>query len=233
MTEVRGLKSYSLEWVALDKHVLLVKVSSEGQDNGVYIGAVERKDYDVEALGVVVNGSAVWWQLAGVYFEPPWSFEKPVKWLLQAQPFHDKEWFDKHRKLVKPEGIERPTEWTPNILELHPLDKHVLAVAAGHPPDTWGAYIGAVKGEGFDREAQGVVESGSEIPFELAEVLFEDLGKSTRAGDMKWHHDPQPRPIELDPDILARIRAGVRRQKEKGQSWNRPSPSEKPSSPTS
>jgi hypothetical protein len=71
MVRTRGSRSYSLHWIALDRHVLIVSVTSNGIGYGVYVGAVHGEDYDREALTVVVNGSLVTSSLAEVYFEPP------------------------------------------------------------------------------------------------------------------------------------------------------------------
>jgi hypothetical protein len=75
------------------------------------------------------------------------------------------------------------------IIGMNPIDKRVLLVAVGSPDRRWCAFIGAVKGEDYGREAIGVVESGSVIPYELAELCFEDLGKGTIRGDLKWQSD--------------------------------------------
>ena len=70
-TETRGATDYSLEWVALDNQAFLVRINNKEIENGVYIGAVEGKDYKTEALSVVVNGSPVWAQFYNVYFNIP------------------------------------------------------------------------------------------------------------------------------------------------------------------
>ena len=81
----------------------------------------------------------------------------------------------------------REPKSTPIIMELEPLDRHVLVVAVSLPNNTWKACIGAVEGKDYDKEAAGVIERGSEIPLLLAEEVFEDLGKATRTGQLKWH----------------------------------------------
>jgi hypothetical protein len=67
--DARGSKHYTLSWVALDKHVLLVQLTSEGAYHGAYIGAVKGEDYDAEALGVVANGDQPSSVLTEVYFK--------------------------------------------------------------------------------------------------------------------------------------------------------------------
>jgi hypothetical protein len=67
----------------------------------------------------------------------------------------------------------------PGILEMLPIDKHGLVVAASRPGHTCRAYIGALKGEDYYGEAPDVVANGSEIPFELALQCFEDLAKES------------------------------------------------------
>jgi len=86
---------------------------------------------------------------------------------------------------------------------MRPIDKHVLLVAVERPSNTWKAYIGAVKGDDYHEEAPGVVANGSEIPFELAEVCFEDLAKgSVRRGE-EWHIPP---PTDRELSISKRSR---------------------------
>jgi len=68
MTEHQGSSTFTLRWATLDKHVLLVAVNCGSVNCDTYVGAVEGKNYDEEALGVVVNGSVVWDLLSAVYF---------------------------------------------------------------------------------------------------------------------------------------------------------------------
>lgn len=177
-----GSRSYNFMWVALDKHVLMVKVTSEGVNHGHYIGAVKGEDYDDEAIGVPVNGSLLGDVAGEVYFHPDISV--PFKF------FSGKDLYDEiHRP-----GIEWPLKKPLAVLDIRSLDKHVISVAVGHltldgarhPDDKWTAYIGAVKGEDHYAEYADVLSTGSAIPLELAEVIFEDLGKATRYGHIKW-----------------------------------------------
>jgi len=170
VTEARGSKSYTLSWVALDKHVLIVEVKSEGTNHGAFIGAVKGENYDAEALGVVTNGSAVWTLLAEIYFKGFGS--GPVKPLRADEPFFDESPKIDFRLL------------DPRIIEVRLIDKHVLLVAVRAHDDTWKAFIGAVKGENYGVEALEVIEKGTPIPYELAEVCFEDLARGK-----KWHEE--------------------------------------------
>src|ERR1700688_4629553 len=68
--EKRGNKSYTLDWVTLDKHVLLVRLRSGGINYGCYIGAVRGEDNDAEALGVVGGGTEVRHSFPEVFFNP-------------------------------------------------------------------------------------------------------------------------------------------------------------------
>src|SRR5437879_9462948 len=70
MTEVKGRSPYPVRGVGLDKHVLLVAVDCGSVNCDTYGGAVEGKNYDEEALGVVVNGSVVSDSLSEIYFKP-------------------------------------------------------------------------------------------------------------------------------------------------------------------
>jgi hypothetical protein len=63
-------------------------------------------------------------------------------------------------------------------------------VAVSRPGRTWEAYIGAVKGDDYHEEAPGVVANGSEIPFELAEVCFKDLAKTSVRRGEEWFIPP-------------------------------------------
>lgn len=38
--------------------------------------------------------------------------------------------------------------------------------------------VGPVEGKDYDKEAASVVENGSEVPFELAEIFFKDLART-------------------------------------------------------
>ncbi len=169
VTGTRGSRSYTLRWVALDKRVLLVAVSSGNVNHGAYIGAVRGENYDEEALEVAANGSAVSDLFAEVYFKDIAS--GPLKPLREAEPYFD----DERLKI----GFA-PSN--PDILDAFRVDKHVLLVAVRAPGNTWKAFIGAVKGEDYWTEATDVVKTGTPIPFELAEVCFHDL-----AGGEKWH----------------------------------------------
>src|SRR5712691_7836197 len=188
MTERQASTSFTLRWVALDKQVLLVAVNCGSVDCDTYVGAVEGKNYDEEALGVVVNGSVVWDLLSGVYFR---SSRGPVRTLFGKEPFSPNE------PLLDP-GRQLP----PGVIEMMAIDKHVLLVAVERPDDTWKSYIGAVKGDDYYEEAPGVVANGSEIPFELAEVCFEDLAKgSVKRGEEWYILPPTNREIQLMRDL--------------------------------
>ena len=158
-----------LSWVSLDPHVLIVEVKSEGTNLGAFIGAVEGENYDLEAIDVAAKGSAVWDQLAEIYFE---GFAAgPVKPFRTGEPFfvHPLPGF---RDLPSP------------ILEIRALDPHVLLVAVGARDKTWRAFVGAVKGADYVAEALEVIEKGTPIPFESAEVCFEDVVHA-----WKWHDE--------------------------------------------
>jgi len=177
MTERQGSTSFTLRWAALDKHVLLVAVNCGSADCNTYVGAVEGKNYDEEALGVVVDGSVVWGLLSEVYFR---STPGRVRTLFGKEIFSPDD-----ERFLQP-GRKHP----PGVIEMRPIDKHVLVVAVARPGRTWKAYIGAVKGDDYYEEASGVVANGSEIPFELAEVCFKDLAKgSVRRGE-EWYIPP-------------------------------------------
>src|SRR2546428_9680332 len=81
----KGAKSYTFSWVALDKRVLIVAVSSAGVNHGAFIGAVKGEDYSAEALDVVASGSGVWPQFADIYFKGFGS--GPVKPLRASEPY--------------------------------------------------------------------------------------------------------------------------------------------------
>ncbi len=169
MTKARGSKSYTLSWVALDKHVLIVQVKSAGNNHGAFIGAVKGEDYGAEALDVAANGSEAWAQLAEIYFKGFGS--GPVKPIREAEPF-----FPDARSKTDYRLLD------PHILQMSAIDKNVLLVAVEVLGDTWKAFIGAVKGEDYGAEALDVVKNGTPVPYELAEVCFEDLARG-----MKWH----------------------------------------------
>lgn len=181
----------AFHWVALDRHVLLVDVRTESDYRGTFIGPAKGEDYGEEALEVAVNGSPVWDLFSEVYFEP---FNRPHRNLLGKERYNpgiSTLTWEEYIKRLPPGVIEITSE----------LDKHVLFVATERPGRTWGAYVGAVEGKDEFAEAPGVVATGSEIPFELAWVVFRDLGKGTESGHNKWHRD-----INNQPDL------GQRRQ---------------------
>lgn len=177
-----GEKSYHFRWVALDKRVLIVEAKSKGVNHGAYVGAVKGVNYYEEAIDVVANGSLLPDLMAEAYFRPDISV--PFKELLGKEPF------DPESYASTEWSLERPLA----ILDFFSLDKHVMLVAVGHltpdalghPDDKWTAYIGAVKGEDPYTDSTGVVSEGSKVPLEFAEVAFEDLGKATRYGHLKW-----------------------------------------------
>jgi len=55
------------------------------------------------------------------------------------------------------------------------LDSKVLAVASEGYAGDWAAYIGAVRGDNFDRESQEVLEHGSKLRESVAKLLFPDF----------------------------------------------------------
>src|ERR1039458_2003717 len=149
MAEPSGNKSYTLSWVALDKHILLVKVESgEGVSHGAYIGAVKGDDYAAEALGVVGSG----WQasdlLADLYFKgfgagPIEPIHTYGPYFLYSDP--------------QPDYSLCP----PPILWVKLMDRHVMAVAVEVEGGTWKAFIGAVKGVDYLAEASEVIKTGT------------------------------------------------------------------------
>jgi hypothetical protein len=167
MTESKGIKSYTFSWVSLDKHVLIVKVTSGEVNHGAFIGAVKGENYDAEVLDVATNGSSAWPQLAGIYFKGFGS--GPVKPFREYNPFFE------------PSGINY-TLLGPQILQIRLIDKNVLLVAVRADGNSWKAFIGAVKGEDYAAEAPEVIKTGTPTSYELAEVCFEDLAKGE-----KWH----------------------------------------------
>ncbi len=184
MTRASQGTSAGLRWVALDKHVLLVAKEGKVETWYLSIGAVTGKDYEKEAAEVATGGSGVPSLFGRIYFEDlstksTQEYHFPAGWSRSMQQRQD--------KLIA-EG--KPLYDDPRIIELEPLDWHVLLVAAKVGTDGWVAYIGAVEGKDYDKEAVGVVANGSEIPYEMAEVYFEDL---TRTPDLKWRgktHSP-------------------------------------------
>src|SRR2546422_5445242 len=159
MTEHQGSMSFTLRWVALDKHVLLVAVNCGSVNCDTYVGAVEGENYDEEALGVVVNGSVVSDSLSEIYFKPT---PGRIRTLFGKETFSPSD-----ERFLQP-GRKLP----PGVIQMDPIDKHVLVVAVRRPGRTWKAYIGAVKGGDYHEEAPGVVANGSESPFEVAQGCF-------------------------------------------------------------
>src|SRR5271157_6635508 len=135
MATMKGSVSLTLNWVALDRYVLLVALRRERIYLGAYIGAAKGVNYDTEAIGVAGRGSMVWTKLAEIYFKGYGS--GPVSPFREEGP-------------VFPDEVSN-TDYglKPPILEIRPLDKHVLVVAVRAPGHTWKAFIGAVKGEDF------------------------------------------------------------------------------------
>lgn len=166
------------------KRVLFVEVRSEAEYCGAFIGTVKGESYREEALEVAVNGSPASTLFSEVYFEP---FNRRHRPLLR-EPFSP--------KLPMPSWPEYVERLPPGIIETHQIDEHVLFVAAETPVETWGACVGAVEGKDVFAEAPGVVATGSEIPFDLARVVFRDLGRGTRSGEFKWHHY-----LENEPEL--------------------------------
>src|SRR5881296_2505641 len=128
MTEHQGSSTFTLRWATLDKHVLLVAVNCGSVNCDTYVGAVEGKNYDEEALGVVVNGSVVGSLLSEVYFK--------------STPGRVRTLFGKEQFSPSDERFLEPGRKLPGIIEIEPIDKHVLVVAVARPGRTWKAYIG-------------------------------------------------------------------------------------------
>lgn len=151
---------------------------------GTYIGAVPAEDYSRESILVVEEGSLLVSPVAQVLFKGQG---------LPAQPIRPATIFDEES--VKPRrGLRtRPVSLNPSVIELDRLDRRVLAIAFRWPDRSWGARVGAISGDQHVYEGADVVlRKGSEVSFDLAEVLFEDLGKDTRGGGERWHGEMLP-----------------------------------------
>jgi hypothetical protein len=152
----------------------------DGASNGAYIGAVKGNHYELDAIGVVGNGSYVSSSLAEVFFknlggETRMAVYEPAGMPLEATgPLFDDKWPDRGFELDK--LLPRP------ILGVRILDRHVLAVAVEVEGGTWKAFIGASRGKDYLAEVSEIVKTGTPISYEVAETCFEDLSKGT-----KWH----------------------------------------------
>ncbi len=175
----------ALRWVALDRRVLLVAAKDKNGAWDLYVGAVEGKDYNREASGVAENGSGVAIRVADVYF-PDLTRNLMTKWDNGRGHFLDVEdlvaSIERHQEVLKRAGAYPVV--APNIFGINPIDKHVFLVGVEVAPDGWVVYVGAVEGKDFEKEALGVLENGSEIPFELAEIFFED---EARTPELRYH----------------------------------------------
>jgi hypothetical protein len=190
--------SSTLRWVALDKHVLLVAKKVRDKVWLLSIGAVDGKDYEMEAPDVAAHGSGVPSGVGDIYFqdletEDSNEYHFPPGWF--------KSWSQRHQELW---ASGKSLYDDPRILDVEPLDWHVLLVAAFvnadeyekslgdnsyvHGKHEWIAYIGVVEGKDYDKEAPVVVNNGSEIPYDLAYIYFKDL---MRSKDLKWLHEEQ------------------------------------------
>jgi len=175
----RGNRSFTFEWVPLDKHVLLVDVKSDLGRHGSYIGAVDGMDYNEEALMMAANGSPVWDLFSEIFFDP---IKQPYESLLQKEQFEEK------GALAK--WVSFREGWPPSVIEVRALDEHVLSVAVERPGHTWRAYIGPLRGIDYYKETLEIIVRGSEMPFDLAWVCFRDLGKATEIREGEWHIPP-------------------------------------------
>lgn len=63
------------------------------------------------------------------------------------------------------------------------LDMRVLVVAIEGKVKDWSAYIGAVKGDDHEMEAEQVAWRGSKIPYWMAKRLFPDFDARLRWRD--------------------------------------------------
>ncbi|MDE1854079.1 MAG: hypothetical protein KGI38_10115, partial [Thaumarchaeota archaeon] len=115
-SEAWGRKSYTLEWVAPDKHVLIVNVDSDGINYGFYIGAVEGKDYGEEAFDVVKNGSGAYDPVVAAYFNHRFGKRSKRYW---PQTF---QYYLEHPTRPSPPN-RLPEAWAPDIVNIVPLDK--------------------------------------------------------------------------------------------------------------
>lgn len=176
MSDARGRTYLELQWVVLDSRVLMVDVRSGSNRYDTYIGVVEGKNYGEEAIEVIANGSPVSGHIAEVFFEPVRSRVRTL--------------FGRDRLSDDSSRVVPQTPLSCGILGTNYLDEHVAVVAKGYPDDTWSAFIGAVEGKDYGKEADEVVANGSKIPFELAEICFNDLGKVTEVKGDKWHIKP-------------------------------------------
>jgi len=55
------------------------------------------------------------------------------------------------------------------------LDMRVIVVAVEGGVKDWAAYIGAVEGNSHEREYEGVMDYGTQLPQKVAELLFPDF----------------------------------------------------------
>jgi hypothetical protein len=179
-TEIKGETAYSFSWVALDKHVLLVRVKSDGVDHGAYIGAVKGDNYDEEAIGVVEAGSEASSLFAYSYFDGLGA--APVKRIGAHGPYFNEKWPDRDLELFG--HLPSP------VLGVDILDRHVLAVAVTAERGVWKALIGPSKGADFLAELAEIAKTGTPLRYEAAEACFQDESKQFR-----WH---EPLRIYLD-----------------------------------
>ena len=77
----------------------------------------------------------------------------------------------------------------PPVLAYEAVDRNVLFVAAEVGPNEWAAFVGAIEGEDRERDLGEVTKNGSALPFELAEVFFEDYARDP---DRKYRPDLRP-----------------------------------------
>ena len=95
---------------------------------------------------------------------------------------------------LEPHPHSKQSTLDPRVIEFEKLAKNVMAVAVKRSDDTWGARIGAVQsGHPYDSAVEAL-EDGSEISYEAATLIFEDLGKETELGRWKWHNDVPSKP---------------------------------------
>ena len=65
------------------------------------------------------------------------------------------------------------------VIDVHPLDEDVLAVAVELPGKTWNAYIGAVNGEDYDAGAREEARTGRKSPSRWPKSVLRTSGGPT------------------------------------------------------
>jgi hypothetical protein len=154
-------------------------VASEAPDEAwdIVIGAAEGDDLAKEVPRIADTGSPVSPPFADIYF-PDLTCSN------HGREYSYPGWYGRvNREQINSarSGIP-PSVPRPEVMGFEALDEHVLLVECMMEDHTWTVRVGDIDGLDYWKDLLRVFETGSSVPFEVAEIYFGDEAKDSEMG---------------------------------------------------